>query len=93
MYANNIFYTMRKLASFLITAQLIIHFTLRTLINKYVTHTTKGELYTCFVDIKMAFDSIWHDGLLYKLMKYKIGGKCYDLIKTLRSKNKMLHQT
>ena len=63
-------------------------FTLRTLIDKCVTHTTKGKLYTCFVDFKKAFDSIWHDGLLYKLLKYKIGGKFYDLIKTLYSKTK-----
>ena len=64
---------------------------LRILIDKYVTHTTKGKLYTCFVDFKKAFDSIWHDGLLYKLLKYKIGGNFYDLIKTLQ--NKMFHQT
>ena len=63
-------------------------FTLRTLIDKYVTHTTKGKLYTCFVDFKKAFDSIWHDGLLYKLLKHKIEGKFYDLIKTLYSKTK-----
>ena len=26
------------------------------------------------VDFKKAFDSIWHQGLLYKLLKYNIGG-------------------
>ena len=36
----------------------------------------------------MAFDSVWHDGLLCKLLRYKIGGKFYDLIKTLYSKTK-----
>ena len=43
-------------------------FALRTLIDKYmyVTHTTKGKLYTCFTDFKKAFDSVWHDGLLCK---------------------------
>ena len=65
-------------------------FALRTLIDKYVTHTTKGKLYTCFIDFKKAFDSVWHDGLLCKLLKYKIGGKFYDLIKTL-FQNKMFH--
>ena len=63
-------------------------FALRTLIDKYVTYTTKGKLYTCFIDFKKAFDSVWHDGLLCKLLRYKIGGKFYDLIKTLYSKTK-----
>ena len=38
-------------------------FTLRTLIDKHVTHSTKGKLFTCFIDFKKAFDSIWHDVL------------------------------
>ena len=63
-------------------------FTLRTLIDKHVTHSTKGKLFTCFIDFKKAFDSIWHDGLFYKLLQYKIGGKFYDLIKNLYSKSK-----
>ncbi len=63
-------------------------FALRTLIDKYVTYTTKGKLYTCFMDFKKAFDSVWHDGLLCKLLRYKIGGKFYDLIKFLYSKTK-----
>lgn len=63
-------------------------FTLRTLIDKNVTHTSKGKLFTCFIDFKKAFDSIWHDGLCYKLLKNKIGGKFYDLIKNLYSKSK-----
>ena len=63
-------------------------FTLRTLIDKHVTHSTKGKLFTCFIDFKKAFDSIWHDGLFYKLLQNKIGGKFYDLIKNLYSKSK-----
>ena len=35
-------------------------FTLRTFVDKYVQHTPRGKLYTCFVDFKKAFDSIWH---------------------------------
>lgn len=45
-------------------------FTLRTLIDKHVTHSTKGKLFTCFIDFKKAFDSIWYDGLFYKLLQY-----------------------
>ena len=41
--------------------------TLRTLIDKYVNcHKTK--IYACFVDFRKAFDSVWHEGLLYKLL-------------------------
>ena len=63
-------------------------FTLRTLIDKYVKQVSRGKLYTCFIDFRKAFDSIWHDGLLYKLLTYNIGGKFYDLIKNLYSKTK-----
>ena len=63
-------------------------FTLRTLVDKYVNQVPKGKLYTCFVDFKKAFDSVWHAGLFYKLLQYNIGGKFYDLIKNLYSKTK-----
>ena len=33
----------------------------------------------CFVDFKKAFDSIWHDGLLHKLLYKNIGGQFYHL--------------
>ena len=63
-------------------------FSLRTLDDKYVKHVPKGKLNTCFIDFKKAFDSVWHDGLFYKLLQYNIGGKFYDLIKNLYSKTK-----
>ena len=63
-------------------------FTLRTLIDKYVKQVSRGTLYTCFIDFRKAFDSIWHDGVLYKPLTYNIGGKFYDLIKNLYSKTK-----
>ena len=56
-------------------------FTLRTLIDKHVTHTTKAKLFTCFIDFKKAFDSILHDGLFYKLLKYNFGGKFHKSMK------------
>ena len=54
-------------------------FTLRTLIDKYV-HYHKEKVYACFVDFRKAFDSVWHQGLLYKLLKIKIniGGHFYN---------------
>ena len=43
--------------------------TIKTLTDKYVNQKTNGRLYTCFVDFKKAFDSVWHDGLYLKLLK------------------------
>ena len=56
--------------------------TLRTLIGKYV-HGHQTKVYACFVDFREAFDSVWHDGLLYKLLQYIVGGKSFSLIKSL----------
>lgn len=61
-------------------------FSLRTLIDKYVLNTTKGKLFGCFVDFRKAFDSIWHPGLLSKLLKYNIDGQFYNLISNIYSK-------
>ena len=58
--------------------------TLRTLIDKYVNcHKTK--VYACFVDFRKAFDSVWHDGLLYKLLQINVRGNFYKVIKSLYS--------
>jgi hypothetical protein len=59
--------------------------TLKSLIDKYVNQTTDWKIYTCFVDFRKAFDSVWHDGMLLKLLRNKIGGKFYNLIKNLYS--------
>ena len=40
--------------------------TLRTLIDKYV-HCHQEKVYACFVNLRKAFNSVWHDGLLYNL--------------------------
>jgi hypothetical protein len=42
--------------------------TLKSLIDKYVNQTTNGKIYACFVDFRKAFDSVWHDGMLLKLL-------------------------
>ena len=58
--------------------------TLRTfkLIDRFV-HGHQTKVYACFVDFRKAFDSVWHDGLLYKLSQYNVGGKFFSLIKSL----------
>ena len=44
-------------------------FALKTLIDDHIGNKNKGKLYACFVDFKKAFDSIWHNGLFYKLLQ------------------------
>ena len=61
-------------------------FTLNTLIDNQI-NINKSKLFSCFVDFKKAFDSIWHEGLQYKLLESGIGGKTYDIIKSMYSNN------
>ena len=54
---------------------------LKSLIDRYIS---KGQhLYTCFVDLKKAFDKVNHVKLLYKLQKAGIKGSVYNLIKDM----------
>ncbi len=62
--------------------------TLHTLINEHVKQTKNGKIFACFIDFKKAFDSIWHDGLYYKFLQSGVGGKVYDIIKSMYSNNK-----
>ena len=55
--------------------------TLRKLIDKYV-HCHQEKVFACFVDFRKAFDSVWHDGLLYKVLQINVEGNVYDLIKS-----------
>ena len=44
----------------------------------------KGKyLYTCFVDFQKAYDSVWRDGLKYKLEHIGIKGKFLDIIHSM----------
>ena len=63
-------------------------YTLHTLIKKHVHQTNKKKIFACFVDLKKAFDLIWHDGLFFKILQSGIGGKVYDIIKSMYSENK-----
>ena len=42
-----------------------------------------SKLYACFIDLRKAFDMVWHDGLLLKLQKAGINGKIYNVIKSM----------
>ena len=60
--------------------------TMRSVVNKYV-EDQKGKVktpkvYACFIDFKKAFDTVWHDGLFYKLQQIGIRG---NFLETLRN--------
>ena len=46
-----------------------------------------GEVYSCFVDFKKAFDTVWHEGLFQKLLQVNIKGKFLKLIQSLYKKS------
>jgi hypothetical protein len=55
-------------------------FVLHTLFQKY---TNGGKLYTCFVDFRKAYDYVWRNALLYKILKLNIRGLFYYQIKEM----------
>ena len=45
-------------------------FVLRTIIEKYVLNAKTGsKLFACFIDLRKAFNTVWHDGLLLRPQK------------------------
>lgn len=56
--------------------------TVSTLVDKYVKKM-KGPLYTCFIDFRKAYDSVIHEGLFLKLLRYNIRGNFYNVIKNM----------
>ena len=56
--------------------------TLKTLIDKY-NKKQKIRLFTCFVDLKKAFDTVSRDLLLYKLVKLNIRGQFFAVIEDI----------
>jgi len=59
-------------------------FVLSTLVSKYLNKNR--QLYACFIDFSKAFDSVWRNGLLFKLSKLGIGGKFLKVIEGMYSK-------
>jgi hypothetical protein len=56
-------------------------FVLKALIDKY--KVLKKDLYICFVDFSKAYDNVWRNALLYKLLLHEIGGNFYNCIKNM----------
>jgi len=57
--------------------------TLKNLIDKHIRKQKSSYLYTCFVDFKAAFDSVWRTALVYKLVKCEIGGNILNVIQSM----------
>ena len=58
-------------------------FILQSLIDN--TINSKKKLYACFIDLKRAFDSVYRNGLWYKMIKNGIDGKMFNLIRSIYS--------
>ena len=55
--------------------------TIRAITNKYV-QDGESRVYSCFIDFKKAFDTVWHDGLFFKLQQMGVNG---NFLGTLRN--------
>lgn len=58
--------------------------TLRTLIEKYTCYWSSRKS-VCFVNFRKAFNSVWQDGIHYKILQINVGANFYTLIKSLYS--------
>ena len=61
--------------------------TLKSIISKNVSNSSRGKVYSCFVDFKKAFDTVWHEGLFQKLQEVNIKGNFLKLIQSLYKKS------
>ena len=57
-------------------------FILKTLFDKYCCKPG-GRLYACFVDFRKAFETIIHEGLIFKLLQLGIGTNFYNIVTSM----------
>ena len=58
-------------------------YTLKSMIDK--SFRNKTYLYSCFIDLRKAFDTVWREALFYKLLKYGVNGKLFNILKAMYS--------
>ena len=46
-----------------------------------------GKVYSCFIDFRKAYDSVWHEGMCAKLESLNINGKFLEIIKNMYEKS------
>ena len=57
-------------------------FTILETINHMIEHGSK--VFSCFLDVRKAFDTVWIDRILYKLFsELSTGGRMWKVIKDL----------
>ena len=56
-------------------------FILQTIINKY--KRSRKPLYIAFIDFKKAYDTVWHDGLFFKLLQIGVSSRFYKVVKAM----------
>ena len=56
-------------------------FALNMLIN--LIQNRRKKLFCAFIDLKRAFNTVWRDGLFYKLKLLDINGKCCNVVKSV----------
>ena len=59
---------------------------------KYTQNNPK-LIFSCFIDLRKAFDKVRHDGLLYKLRKNGISDLFYNIIKNMYQKTESCVKT
>ena len=57
--------------------------TLKNIIDKYFLSGRGKYLYTCFVDYKSAFDTVWWKALFYKLLSCGVGGNFLSILQNM----------
>ena len=59
-------------------------FVMKTIIQSY--KLKRKPIYSCFIDLRKAFDSVWRNGLFYKLLRSGISTKLVKIITDLYNK-------